>query len=130
MIARVVAAVAGVLTIALTLIAWFSEPEPVAYGVHSEPAFTLPVTFLLWVLAVTVCAVAAWQRDLVVLGVSLGVVAFLWWVHPATQGYALVSRQEYEAMRGSLLASNGILAGALLMAAGAVSALVCRITTR
>ncbi|GHH32253.1 hypothetical protein GCM10017774_12880 [Lentzea cavernae] len=58
------------------------------------------------------------------------VVAFLWWAHPEPQGYALVSRQEYEAMRGSLLASNGILAGALLMAAGAVSTLVRRITKR
>jgi hypothetical protein len=122
-IARVVVLAAGVLAIAIGLIDRVTEPDAVPFGEFVEPSSRLPTTTLLWVVVLTAAGVAAWRRDVVVLVASVSALVFLWWAHPAPQGYGFVSRQDYEAMRGPLLTSNGIIVGGVLLVAGAVSAI-------
>ncbi len=130
MIARVAALIAGVLAISIGLVDWFSEPQAASFGDMAGPSFQLPTTTLLWVLIAVVAAAAAWRRDFVVLVAALGVLVFLWWARPESRGYEFVSRQEYEAMRGSFLTSTEFIAGMVLLLAGAASALRQRVKAR
>ncbi|WP_053732570.1 hypothetical protein [Nocardia sp. NRRL S-836] len=119
---RVVAVAAAVLAVAIGLADRFAEPVAVPFG--QDLGWLLPLLdgmrvatrYELAAVVAVAALVAVWQRDVVVLVASAGLLAFLWWDHPTGQGMALLSQEEFEAVR--VYNYNGFIAAAVLAVAG------------
>ncbi|ANZ34745.1 hypothetical protein BBK82_00270 [Lentzea guizhouensis] len=128
MTSRVVAVVAAVLAVATGLADRFAEPVAVPFG--QEPGWLLTVLdtmrvntpYELYAVVIIAVLVAVWRRDVVVLVASAGLLVYLWWDRPTGQGMAYLSQEEFAEVRGSL-GTNGFIAGGVLLAAAASSAI-------
>ncbi|MEU7482157.1 hypothetical protein AB0A63_39740 [Lentzea sp. NPDC042327] len=122
---RVVAVVAAVLAVAIGLADRFAEPVAVPFG--QDPGWLLPLLdelrlctrYELVAVVVVAAVVAGWRRDAVVLAGCAGLLVFLWLDHPAEQGTAFLTQEDYDSLR--VYNYNGFIAAGVLVAAAVVS---------